>query len=122
MKSRIIILVGILNFCFAVSGKAQDLHFSQFFNSPLTTNPANTGFIPEGDYRLGVNFRNQWSSVMTLPYKTMSAFGDFQLMKPGDEQSDKGWWGVGAVILRDVAGGGGGRGRGGWGGGDIPAY
>ena len=21
----------------------QDLHFSQFFNSPLTTNPANTG-------------------------------------------------------------------------------
>ena len=25
---------------------AQDLHFSQFMNSPLTTNPANTGFIP----------------------------------------------------------------------------
>jgi type IX secretion system PorP/SprF family membrane protein len=106
MKSRIIILLGIWNFCFAVSGKAQDLHFSQFFNSPLTTNPANTGFIPEGDYRLGVNFRNQWSSIMTLPYKTMSAFGDFQVMKPGDEQSDKGWLGLGAVILRDVAGSG----------------
>jgi type IX secretion system PorP/SprF family membrane protein len=84
----------------------QDLHFSQFFNSPLTTNPANTGFIPEGDYRLGVNYRNQWSSIMSLPYKTMSAFGDFQLMKPGEQQSEKGWLGLGAVILRDVAGSG----------------
>ncbi|MGN6166347.1 MAG: type IX secretion system membrane protein PorP/SprF, partial [Flavisolibacter sp.] len=40
----------------------QDLHFSQFFNSPLTTNPANTGFIPDGDFRLGINYRDQWSS------------------------------------------------------------
>ena len=52
----------------------QDLHFSQFFNSPLTTNPANTGFIPDGDYRIGMNYRNQWSSVMQVPYKTASAF------------------------------------------------
>lgn len=81
----------------------QDLHFSQFFNSPLTTNPANTGFIPDGDYRLGVNFRNQWSSVMTLPYKTMSAFGDMQVAK---DRFENGWIGVGAVVLRDVAGSG----------------
>jgi len=84
------------------SVQAQDLHFSQFMNSPLTTNPANTGFIPEGDYRLGINYRNQWSSVMTLPYKTMSAFGDVQLLK----NSDIGWMGVGGAILRDVAGSG----------------
>src|SRR5881392_4144784 len=51
---------------------AQDLHFSQFFNSPLTTNPANTGFLPDGDYRLGINYRNQWSTIMSVPYKTMS--------------------------------------------------
>jgi len=82
---------------------AQDLHFSQFFNSPLTTNPANTGFIPDGDYRLGINYRNQWSSIMTVPYKTMSAFGDMQLMK---NQFDNGWIGVGGVILHDVAGSG----------------
>ncbi len=81
----------------------QDLHFSQFFNSPLTTNPANTGFIPDGDYRLGVNFRDQWSSIMSMPYKTMSAFGDVQLMK---NRIENGWLGVGAVILRDVAGSG----------------
>ena len=82
---------------------AQDLHFSQFFNSPLTTNPANTGFIPDGDYRLGVNFRNQWSSIMSVPYKTMSAFGDMQIMK---DRFENGWLGLGAVILRDVAGSG----------------
>ena len=33
---------------------AQDLHFSQFFNNPLLTNPANTGFIPDADYRLAL--------------------------------------------------------------------
>ena len=82
---------------------AQDLHFSQFFNSPLTTNPANTGFIPDGDYRLGINYRNQWSSIMTVPYKTMSAYGDMQLMK---NQFDNGWIGIGGVILHDVAGSG----------------
>lgn len=79
---------------------SQDLHFSQFMNSPLLTNPANTGFIPDGDYRLGANFRNQWSSVTAFPYKTMSAFGD---MQTGSSEST-GWLGLGGVILRDVAG------------------
>ena len=80
---------------------AQDLHFSQYMNAPLLTNPANTGFIPDGDYRLGVNYRNQWASVTAFPYKTMSAFGDFQTMNNGD---NTGWLGLGGVILRDVAG------------------
>lgn len=80
---------------------AQDLHFSQFMNSPLLVNPANTGFIPDGDYRLGANFRNQWSSVTAFPYKTMSAFGDVQTMQNTD---NTGWLGVGGLILRDVAG------------------
>jgi type IX secretion system PorP/SprF family membrane protein len=80
---------------------AQDFHFSQFMNSPLSTNPANTGFIPDGDYRLGVNYRNQWSSIMAIPYKTMSAFGDMQIA-----QKENSWMGVGGLILRDVAGSG----------------
>lgn len=91
--------------CFLLSRPvvAQDLHFSQFMNSPLLTNPANTGFIPDGDYRLGINYRNQWSSVMSLPYKTMSAFGDIQAMTNEDKT---GWLGIGGLILRDVAGSG----------------
>ncbi|MGZ8545173.1 MAG: PorP/SprF family type IX secretion system membrane protein [Flavisolibacter sp.] len=90
-------------FLHGISGQAQDLHFSQFFNSPLTTNPANTGFIPDGDYRLGINYRNQWSSIMTVPYKTMSAFADAQILR---DRFNNGWMGVGGVILRDVAGSG----------------
>jgi type IX secretion system PorP/SprF family membrane protein len=94
----------ICNLLFAFTLQAQDLHFSQFFNSPLTTNPANTGFIPDSDYRLGVNYRNQWSAVMTVPYKTTSIFGDAQLLR---DKLENGWLGVGGVLLNDVAGSGG---------------
>jgi type IX secretion system PorP/SprF family membrane protein len=87
----------------SLSMQAQDLHFSQFFNSPLVTNPANTGFIPGGDYRIGINYRNQWSSIMTVPYKTMSAFGDVQILR---DRFENGWLGAGGVILHDVAGSG----------------
>ena len=82
---------------------AQDLHFSQFMNSPLLTNPANTGFIPQADYRLGMNYRNQWSAIMAVPYKTMSAFGDVQVLR---NRIETGWMGLGGVILHDVAGSG----------------
>src|ERR1044072_4842215 len=102
MKARIICLLAAVA-VYTSNVYAQDLHFSQFFNSPLSTNPANTGFIPDGDYRLGVNFREQWSSIMTLPYKTMSAFADIQLMKDRDRT---GWLGTGILALRDVAGSG----------------
>ena len=83
---------------------SQDLHFSQFFNSPLTTNPANTGFIPDADYRLGAQYRNQYSSILSSPYKTISVFGDAQLFR---NQIENGWLGLGGVILSDVAGSGG---------------
>lgn len=82
---------------------AQDLHFSQWFNSPLTTNPANTGFIPDADYRLGTNYRNQWSSIMTVPYRTYSIWGDAQVFR---NRIESGWLGLGGVLLRDVAGSG----------------
>ncbi|MEO5683838.1 MAG: PorP/SprF family type IX secretion system membrane protein [Chitinophagaceae bacterium] len=82
---------------------SQDLHFSQFFNSPLTTNPANTGFIPDADYRIGANYRSQWISVSGIPYKTMSIWGDAQVFR---DRFENGWLGVGGVILRDVAGSG----------------
>jgi type IX secretion system PorP/SprF family membrane protein len=80
---------------------AQDLHFSQFFNNPLLTNPANTGFIPDADYRLGASYRNQYSNIMAVPYKTMSIFGDAQVFR---NRIETGWLGLGGAILRDVAG------------------
>ncbi|MEO9146099.1 MAG: PorP/SprF family type IX secretion system membrane protein [Ginsengibacter sp.] len=84
-------------------GHAQDLHFSQFFNNPLLTNPANTGFIPDADYRLGASYRNQYSNIMSVPYKTMSIYGDAQVFR---NKIETGWMGLGGVILRDVAGSG----------------
>ncbi|WP_462222083.1 PorP/SprF family type IX secretion system membrane protein [Ferruginibacter sp.] len=99
-KISLFTLTGLL---FAFTMHAQDLHFSQFFNSPLTTNPANTGFIPDADYRIGAHYRNQWSAVMTVPYKTTSIFGDAQLFR---DKLETGWLGIGGVLLSDVAGSG----------------
>lgn len=97
-------LVILLSFLLQEKGaQAQDLHFSQWQNGPLITNPANTGFIPEADYRIGMQYRNQWSSVLNNPYKTMSLWGDAQLFR---DQLESGWLGLGGVILRDEAGSG----------------
>ena len=85
------------------NGYAQDFHFSQFFNNPLLTNPANTGFIPDADYRLGASYRNQYSNIMSVPYKTMSIYGDAQVFR---NRFENGWMGLGGVILHDVAGSG----------------
>lgn len=82
---------------------AQELHFSQYFNNPLIVNPANTGFQPDADYRLGINYRNQWASILNNPYKTFSAWGDVQMFT---NRFENGWIGLGGVLLRDVAGSG----------------
>lgn len=98
---KILILQGLLMLLFT-KVNAQDIHFSQFMNSPLLTNPANTGFIPDADYRVGANYRDQWASI-PVPYKTYSVFGDAQLFR---NKLETGWMGIGAVLLRDVAGSG----------------
>ena len=102
IKKIVFLIIFYINLVAVV--QAQDLHFSQFFNSPLTTNPANTGFIPDADYRIGGHFRNQWSSILATPYKTVSLFADAQLMR---DRFENGWLGVGAVLLSDEAGSGG---------------
>ncbi len=97
------LFVVLLVWANAFSANAQDLHFSQFFHSPLSTNPANTGFIPDADYRLGAHFRNQYSTIMAVPYKTVSVFADAQLMR---NKIEHGWLGIGGMLLSDVAGSG----------------
>jgi len=42
---------------------SQDIHFSQFYMSPLNLNPAMTG-VMNGNVRLTGNYRNQWASVL----------------------------------------------------------
>ncbi|NCP46666.1 MAG: type IX secretion system membrane protein PorP/SprF, partial [Flavobacteriales bacterium] len=57
----------------------QDVHFSQFFSSPLTLNPANAG-IYNGDLRAIMNYRSQWGSI-SEPFVTMAASVDFPVLK-----------------------------------------
>src|ERR1700740_59277 len=53
---------------------AQDIHFTQYYFSPLSLNPANTGNY-SGDYRGFINYRSQWKEI-DKAYKTMSAGAD----------------------------------------------
>lgn len=101
MKSANYILF-ILYCCIGVAS-AQGLHFSQYFNAPLLVNPANAGFDPDYDYRVGDNYRNQWANVASTPYKTSSAWADVQALT-GKLQN--GWVGLGATIYKDQAGSG----------------
>ena len=49
---------------------AQDIHFSQYLNSPMNLGPGMTGVFG-GDTRFTGNYRNQWSRV-PVPYTTFS--------------------------------------------------
>jgi len=73
-KSTVLLIYTVVitfNFQFLIFNSqlfAQDIHFSQFYNSPLNLNPGLTGAF-NGEFRLVANQRSQWSSV-TTPYST----------------------------------------------------
>ncbi len=54
----------------------QDLHFSQYAETPVLRNPALAGLF-EGDVRVQMVYRNQWASV-TTPYQTASLNGEYK--------------------------------------------
>jgi type IX secretion system PorP/SprF family membrane protein len=59
------IFLGILGLCLSfgfVDAIAQDHLYSQFFNAPIYLNPSLTGQF-EGDFRLNMIYRNQWSAL-----------------------------------------------------------
>jgi type IX secretion system PorP/SprF family membrane protein len=87
----------LLILTFSVNGYAQDIHFSQFYASPLTMNPAMTGMM-DGTFRATAQYREQWSSFMD-PYTTtgVSAERNFPL-ENGDRP------GAGIVIVNDRTG------------------
>lgn len=62
---------------------AQDIHFSQFHNSPFNLNPAMAGQF-DGDYRFIANQRTQWRSV-TVPYVTFGGSADMRGVAGYDE-------------------------------------
>ena len=89
--------------CFALvlsfSATAQDIHFSQFYLSPLTLNPALTG-VTNCDIRFTANYRNQWASVIKAnAYNTFQASYDQKI--PVNKYDN---FGIGVSFVGDQAG------------------
>lgn len=105
MRRIVYVICCVVVLCF--TSNAQDIHFSQFFLSPLTLNPANTGNF-EGSVRLGGIYRDQWFSVVgSSPlgfdgqFKTYSVSVDAPIIKGFREQD---WVGVGLMLYQDQSG------------------
>lgn len=81
-----------------VSVAAQDVHFSQITETPLLLNPSQAGL--GHDIRASINYKDQWRSVVSAPYKTISASADFALLK----RSNGTHLGVGVNFFNDKAG------------------
>ena len=83
----------------SLSISAQDIHFSQFYMSPLNLNPALTG-VMNCNTRVVANYRNQWSQVLTGDaYNTYSVSYD---QKIAVGRSD--YFGIGGSFWGDRAG------------------
>ena len=83
----------------AGTAKAQDMHFSQFWNAPTLFNPAATGDF-NSDHRIFVQHRDQWRSV-TVPYQTSGGSYDTRLFV---KKKKKDHWGFGLNMFADKAG------------------
>lgn len=83
---------------------AQDIHFSQFYASPLTLNPALTGKV-NGNWRVAGIFRSQWGGIPNgsgPTFGTPSASFDLPIFV-GKNKKDA--IGVGAVFVNDYSNG-----------------
>jgi type IX secretion system PorP/SprF family membrane protein len=56
---------------------AQDIHFSQFAETPLYRNPALAGIV-NGDVRVQMVYRTQWNSIVNA-YKTASLNAEYKM-------------------------------------------
>lgn len=82
---------------FCTKAYCQDIHFSQFTASPLSLNPAETGFFDE-NWRFTNNYRTQWAAIGT-PYRTISVGFDKSMhTKKGKN------FGLGAFFINDHSG------------------
>ena len=98
MKNKILFTL----MCFLLMNvvAAQDPHFSQFYASPMTLNPALTGKI-DGNFRLAANYRNQWPTINNA-FTTATASFDMPILAGRLPEFDT--WGIGIIGLTDQSG------------------
>lgn len=103
MKKNTVLIISSLLFV-AFQSKAQDVHFSQFYNAPLSLNPASTGVF-NGDYRAVLNYKSQWRQMSETPhfntYNTGAFSFDAGLFK---EKWKNSHLGLGILMFSDRAG------------------
>lgn len=90
---RISLIVVACLLCFV--SRAQDPHFSQYYASPATINPAHTGAF-KGDARLSGIYRQQYPQYGT-PFTT----GTFSIELKTTPTDHQDYFGYGAMILFD---------------------
>jgi len=98
---RSLLILGML-FTGFTSVKAQDIHFSQFYFSPMTMNPAHTGFF-NGKHRIASNYKSQWKRASGgAPYVTYSGSYDVHVLDRMMKAADM--TGFGVMVFSDKAG------------------
>jgi type IX secretion system PorP/SprF family membrane protein len=100
---RTFAFAGVLSLMAALQAGAQGLQFSQLHGMPMLTSVANTGLMTEDDYRINVQYRNQWGAV-PVPFNTFAVAVDGQALRNSRVSN---WLGFGAVVFSDRAGEGG---------------
>ena len=96
-KHLIVLLFALFLFSDEVIG--QDLHYSQFYNSPQNYNPAQTGVF-NGDHRFILSHRDQWRYV-PVPWTTFSGAYDMSI-RPYNAENH--FYGLGLNINYDKQG------------------
>ena len=96
------IKINLLIFGFSVlcyfKSNAQDVHFSQFRETPVQLNPGMTAL--DKDLRVILNYKDQWRSFVS-PYKTFAFSADFNPMM---KKKKANYIGVGLQLFSDKAG------------------
>jgi len=99
MKVSTVIVLLIMSLSLTQELRSQDIHFSQFYHSPLNLNPALTGII-NAEQRATIHYRNQWAAIAgASAYNTFSASYDRRV-----EVGTTDFFGIGGTLYNDVAG------------------
>src|SRR5438094_181664 len=102
MKTKFIIFLLLTANCMLPTAFAQDLHFSQYNETPTLINPALTGAA--SNFRLATIYKNQWGSI-TVPYVTYGAMFEMRLKLSAWEKVDQHLTEIYKKALRKVAAG-----------------
>ncbi|MDP2384875.1 MAG: PorP/SprF family type IX secretion system membrane protein [Bacteroidota bacterium] len=95
IKLTVVTLCSIL---IQLSVNAQDFHFSQFRETPMLVNPAQTAL--NKDLRFIINYKEQWKSIGT-PFKTIGTSAEFAV---NHKRGKDNYLGVGIQFANDKAG------------------